>query len=429
MSTTDERKLNNLKAGIFMSLAIMLAVVVMLSLSELNMRSTNDWRIEFDINEGIAGLSVGSPVSVGGFQEGRVIGIDFENSESNGQISHILVDIELNAEIALYSDPPPLVGRIAPLLGSQASLNFSTVGGDGEDKARLTPGAIIRAQPGTGMLPTMLGTKNSEHAQQIINNLVGFTNVLNQDFKKDYAKASGIVDDLSKLMATIRSDYGQWRSRIDNTLGSAESALAEFDTAGAETVGLIADARREVGKIGVILDDNTPRLNTTMENVVVMTEDGRELMNRIKSQTIEKIDRILDDGDRGITSFANIMQQAEETLDEQMPGIRQFLANARIASEQLKLTSIEIRRSPWKLMYQPSSRELSQEMLYEAARSFVMATEHLRFTSEAIESILDSRDDLVLDERTEQRLRDEILQSLDQYETAQQQLFNILIED
>ena len=49
------------------------------------------------------------------------------------------------------------------------------------------------------------------------------------------------------------------------------------------------------------------------------------------------------------------------------------MANAHLTSEQLKLASIEIRRSPWRLLYTPKQKELETDNLYDAARSFAMA--------------------------------------------------------
>ncbi len=44
--------------------------------------------------------------------------------------------------------------------------------------------------------------------------------------------------------------------------------------------------------------------------------------------------------------------------------------NLRETSEHLRAASREIRRNPWKLLYQPSRSEVKQESVADAARSF-----------------------------------------------------------
>lgn len=53
------------------------------------------------------------------------------------------------------------------------------------------------------------------------------------------------------------------------------------------------------------------------------------------------------------------------------------MANLQLTGDQLKLAAIEVRRSPWRLLYSPSKKELETDNLYDAARSFALAASTL----------------------------------------------------
>jgi len=57
-------------------------------------------------------------------------------------------------------------------------------------------------------------------------------------------------------------------------------------------------------------------------------------------------------------------------------------------SDQLKLASIEIRRSPWRLLYTPTEKELETDNLYDAARSFALAAGDISTTADALHAIV-----------------------------------------
>ena len=90
---------------------------------------------------------------------------------------------------------------------------------------------------------------------------------------------------------------------------------------------------------------------------------------------------------------------------------------------------IEVRRSPWKVLYQPDVKEVEHELLYDATRSFAMATADLKAASRTVQEIL-ARYPAQLDANPElqERVQRNLIEPLERYEAAQERLLDILFE-
>jgi hypothetical protein len=56
-------------------------------------------------------------------------------------------------------------------------------------------------------------------------------------------------------------------------------------------------------------------------------------------------------------------------------------------SDQLKLTAVEVRSQPWRLLHQPTTKELSTQVLYDSTRAYAEAASDLRAASEALQAV------------------------------------------
>jgi hypothetical protein len=89
---------------------------------------------------------------------------------------------------------------------------------------------------------------------------------------------------------------------------------------------------------------------------------------------------------------------------------------------------MEIRRSPWKILYQPNSDQVAHENLYEAARSFVLAAGDLRAAGESLRLVVE-RDPgrYETDAKFRESVQLMVTDALAKYEQAQQQLNSVLL--
>ena len=135
MATSPDSGGNNLKAGLFTILSIVLGFLTIMVLNSTALQylfgNYNQYQVRFDLQDGVSGLSKGSEVRVGGLVQGRVTGIKLVNLELNPpqdgdaatspvadgvtEPPSAIVLIEMDAGIKLWSNAVAI--RTVPILG------------------------------------------------------------------------------------------------------------------------------------------------------------------------------------------------------------------------------------------------------------------------------------------------------------------------
>lgn len=439
MSSGSDRARNNVRAGIFVTAGIVLAFVVIVALSDLGSLLTprSAYQIRFTVAGGVDGLAPGSPVRIGGLDRGRVTGITPEVVD--GRVAGMLVGIEIDQDIALFDNAR--ADRITALIGNASSINFSDVGSpDGGTK--VAPGSTLSAAASTsGALGKIIGDEASTRVASVIRNIDELLVEVRSDYKASISPAIRRLDqalaDAEAVLESIRNDYPGWSEQVTSTLTEVESAATKLDPAFeearamiSELRGAIDDARAGIADVRSAVSDNRPKVDEIVENVRVATGDAKAIAARVREETMDKVDAILGKGQSGIDSFTGLVERVRGEFDLQVPKLDLILSDARLTSQQLKLASIEVRRSPWRLLYRPTTEELEHELLYEAARSFALAAGDLQATSQSLDSMLTRHGGaLGVDPALGERLRQMLESSLRRYGEAQSALFTIILED
>lgn len=426
---------NNVRAGAFILTGLALGISVFVILSGWNpFQDRNSYRVRFTVEQGIEGLAAGSDVKVGGLLKGVVTSVSPEFIRTDGdseRLNSLLVDFQVDRDVTIWSNAT--VTRYMPLLGGGAWLNFDSVGFPTADGKKggdpLEPGGELKASVGGGMLATLLGPTNASRAGDALQNIDEFTVFLTQVPKTWNDDVVPMLTDLDDIVGDLRASYVDWSKQVTAFLERASSAAAKVDSTLDDVPPILASAKDDLDDIGAILEENAPRISEAMDNIVVMSRDGREVISELRTDTLGKVNRILDSGERGITSLTNSLDRIDAELAMRMPDISMMLANLRQASAQLKLTALEVRRSPWKLLYTPSTSELAHENLYESARSFVMATNELEAASLAFREVF-LNDPALLERQPELEgeVRQYVLDALDRFKKAQERLFSEIVD-
>ncbi|MCA9285899.1 MAG: hypothetical protein KDA22_11820 [Phycisphaerales bacterium] len=430
MASQEERSRNNVRAGVFVTLTILLgfSVVVTLGNGSRWLRPWSEYRVRFSVKSGVSGLSKGSEVRVGGLPRGRVTSVEPEIVD--GEVTGLMAAFEIDPDIAIYSNATAV--RIGSLLGNAAWINFPDVG-SAKGGRRLAEGEVIDAVEAEGMLATLMGTDNADRASNIVKNVDEVVAAARSDYDEYFrpimSDARDTVAEAKKLAGRIQSDYDGWGAKITSFLDKANAI-------GDTVLEASGNARTLVDEARTMLSENRPSIDEIVENVRGASGDVKVVTERIRNEFADKVDALLDRGRTGIDaftaaaeSFREVGDRANEVLATSAPQIDEMLADARLTAQQLKLTSMEVRRSPWKLLYQPSERELEHELLYDAARSFALAAGELKISSESFERLLNDHSDAIrADPQLAERMRTMLEQSLQQYEQAQTALFSVLLQ-
>ena len=377
-------------AGIFVLGSIALGIAVVILLSDLKDRfaATNRYIVRFSLVEGAEGLRPGSQVKVGGHPVGRVVTSEFARGDS-GEPVGVDVEIEVRAALVFYEDA--VAQLVMPLLGSSSQINFPDLG-DGSGvpggaaqggDPRLQSGEILRGQlaaPGF-LAQAGYGDEQREQVQQILRNMAdaserigAITQRIDGEIDPTLAELRGILADARAVTSDARTQWPAWRGRIDASLSSLNGASERVNE-------ILESIRTGVEDARTAIAANRARVDTVLRNV-------EEVTGKANTEGWEMVRAMLDRGARGVDEFAHATERINGIVRESAPELRTLVANARLASDQLKLTAAEVRAAPWKLLSRPTGRrELENEVLYDAARQYAQAVSDLRAASASLESV------------------------------------------
>src|SRR6187549_2435196 len=129
MPSLSERQRNNVKAGVFVSIALLLGIAVVMVLTdaiEQWRRQTRRYTVIFDVASGVPNLKRGSDVRVGGLRMGEVSAIEPRLAPDTRTLKEIAVRFNLDNKAQLFRDAQIFVS--APLIGSEGWLDIPSVG-------------------------------------------------------------------------------------------------------------------------------------------------------------------------------------------------------------------------------------------------------------------------------------------------------------
>jgi len=458
MATAHERYRNNVKAGIFVSVAVALALTVIATLKDVWTQVFVDrsvYAVTFSVESGIQSLREGSPVRVGGIDMGQVLRVApldlLEESEfalaarddgDRDPFNTIVVVFEINDEVPLYSNAVATVR--GALIGAEAWIAISNVGSgmdrdnDGQaDGRRLAPDALadrsnwLKGREAGTVLASFIGPDSAERTEEIIDNVAVLTGDARRDWESHItpmlANADASVEDIRKFVDHLNTDWVRWAATVDKVLDNALSASETIDLAMSDGRALIDDAHTGVKRINEMVEENRPSVDEFIANINAASADVRTVANRIAESTIDKVEAILDRGQQGIDAFSETARKIELEFDTLAPDLRDTVANVQLASNELALATAEIRSAPWRLLYRPSAEELEYENLYYAATKFSLAAAQLKTATQAIDrAIANHREYLGTHPEKLEQLQAMLTESMENYERAQNELLSIL---
>jgi len=420
---------NNVKAGLFVLAAIVIGLIVIFVLGDLRQallgQPMTTYTASFPVSDGIGFLQKGSPVRLGGIAVGEVAVVQIDPTQD--PLRQIDVIFSVQTDIALYTNAKAVVE--SGLISAESFITISSVGWDaahqtsdvsGDPGERLTEDMVLVGTPSGGMLGAFLGVDASSSLKEVVSRLEEEGHVLEWIIGKEAARSfskgtetlgtvfqnmktdgyvvewilgkpaaadiQGSFDDLEKVIARVRSD---WMGTDEQAGWSMEiSALVDKGEALAETVQIISD----------FMAKNQAVFQEVINDVQAAANDGSTVIADLRAH----------------------MPLWSENVGT-------MLANLDLMSQQLVLLIAEARNAPWRLLYQPSTKEVSNELLYEASRNFVFGAADLKSASESLDRLVKARGDLLNTDAADfTLLRNNLLEAVRRYERAQTQLSQVI---
>lgn len=379
---------NNILAGLFLVVGVALAVTISVVLSGASdaLSKQSVYTVLFSLADGATGIKKGSMVLLGGQPIGKVRAVSFQpatpraGEKADPGSLDIAVEIGTRADVTFYTNADFYLER--PLLGSLSTINIGSLGHPGVSGAsRLEEHAAIRGKlaPPSFLAQAGVGSEQISQVQDLISSANKSVSRLSTMIDRYEPQIDRIVADADGIVHRVSERAPAWTDAVDGTLADARGAARNFPPLVESASTGVEEAREVVRKVDAIVDDGAPKVSAILDSVARASD-------KLDRTTIDGLNRALEQAQATLDVLARVGNEVSGLLREETPNVRRLLANARLASDQLKFAAIEIRSQPWRLLYSPTPKETETSVLYDTARNYAQAVSDLRAASEALEA-------------------------------------------
>lgn len=363
MSRIRNKRQNNLRAGVFVSLTLVLGLVVFTILTDAVSRLTttvNQFKVTFPVSEGIGSLAGGSKVRLGGVLVGRVVSV-VPRVETNEPTSSIDVSFEVDNQFSLYTNAS--IQSRAGLLGSTGWLSISDVGsGD-----RATSKTILQGSTAT-MVSQLLG----------------------RDTEVNISKSLGALRKISEALSNeggaMTMLLGEEESQsLNEAIQSAKSGLVAMESILKSTETVWPEWESSISTILKDSKNLSAKLDATLQNVQEMVRD-------VRTNILPEVEEAMQSLKNTMTSLESMSKTYEKNSPSWATKITNIIRNVNQISERAEKAIDEISASPWRLLYRPTDREIAYEQLQAASWQLLTALSDLKESANMLEDISLSQD-------------------------------------
>jgi ABC-type transporter Mla subunit MlaD len=385
---------NALRAGIFIVVSAALAFAIVVGIKGLGrLFDPIELRtVRFNLKDDLGGLGLGDDLRVGGFKSGEVRNIEIvPSTDPRLRLGTTTAPVEDAYILITVSVPKKYKLRegahiaVQTTVTGQSALNIDSLG-FGKTLALDEP---LVGRPGalTALLASFpdIGPKLSSIVNQVNDQTVPGVNGILEDvrgktvpaFNETIAGYHKTADAGTQLVNDVR---GQVKPAADKYHAVADSAKNTLDQAG----GIFGDTKSDI--------------RGTMANLNAATGNVKQKLPGI----LDRVDGVLTKVDSAMTKATEAMEDVKKTAEnsrETTAAARSLLVGNRSridsmivsiksTAENLKNASAEIRRSPWRLLYQPKKEELANLDLFDSARQFAEGANDLSDAAQALRDAL-----------------------------------------
>lgn len=406
------RDRNAQRAGMFIVLTLLAIVLVLYAVRGTSVLGTMQRRkIVFSLQDNIGGLRVGDNVRIGGFTVGSVQSIDLRQPADPGKQPELVVTVTVPEKYILRVGTKP---QAESTVTGAASLNFVSLGtGDPLPADAEIPGAPSSFSELMAAAHTLVPT-----IQHILSSV-------------DQKTIPEISDDLHVLARTGESINSLALSVRDKTLPNVDAVAGSIrdklppllDNAN----GVVTTAKE---RLPALMDNVSATAGTLKEKLPGLMDNATSVAGSLKEKLPGLLDNVktsLAGADKALTevtsTFSNakgITGDVKDVVASNKSRLTTIITSLQSASDNLKYATIEIRHSPWRLLYKPGENEVKNLNLYDTTRQFAQGAEALRDAAQAVNDASKARD---LPAKDMQQLLDALQGSFDKFEAVEKKLY------
>lgn len=220
------------------------------------------------------------------------------------------------------------------------------------------------------------------------------------------------------------------KSAMAVVMGKAQKLIAKAQEAMDRIGKITEDIKDASGNVKEAVSKIKPKLESAVERIGKITEDLKDASANVK-ETVSTIKPKLDKTMEGVTKVSEDLKDAsanvKETVSVIKPQLKKTSANLRETSAEMKMAMREIRWNPWRLLHNPSDRELRTQNLLTAARSFSSGASDLDAATDKLEGLLTARQGKIADDDPElAKILEELNATVAKFNEAEETFFKRL---
>lgn len=251
----------------------------------------------------IKGLTVSNPVTVNGFQVGRVREIQILQSNNN----KMLVDIALRGDLKLGKDASVQLGAVDLLSGMQLILNVGKTDPNNAANNLQHGDTIKTATYMDGMLDKV--TKQVEPITQKVDSTLAYVNGLLKELSGAGSKVKEVLDNTSSLTGSLDNTLKKQGNNIDGimrNLKALSASLVQTEKSFKPIIAKVDNIASEAEKLELSKTiQNTNKTIAELNSVLETINKGQgTLGNLIKNDTLyNNLERLTNDLDKVLIDF------------------------------------------------------------------------------------------------------------------------------
>ena len=406
MAMTKEHA-NELKVGIVVIICLVLGIGTALKLSNWQswFETKNTLTFKVPYRAGIGGIKAGWPVTIGGVSVGSVeeVWLNTEPvdprdvpeeppTQEPPAVTEQLEQVEQAepAEQVKQAEPAEQVKQAEPAEQVEQAEPAEQVEQAEPAEEVKQAEAISSPTPDHGLktysyfrftLPTKYGLREDCCLKPASQPIGGAGEVMITDLGTGKMLGDGQIIFRKKLGGT----------NIDTVMETVQEAV--------ENVRKITEDFKDVSaKARVTVNETKPKLETIVGNIQTASDNFKDLSAKAK-ETVElskpKLEVTVDNIQTASGNFKDLSAKAKETIILTKPQLEKIVANIRAASAEMKEGIREIRWNPWRLLHDPTDRELRTQNLLAAARAFSTGASDIDASVSRLEGLLEAKGDQV----------------------------------
>ena len=231
-------------------------------------------------------------------------------------------------------------------------------------------------------------SKQRQEIQRIFENVASITTSLRTDLPQVTTRVKNVLGNADTLLSKAQGSLDSLNTSLDH-IKTVTGDIAINSKSWNEKISKILDrADNAVSKLENLVETQQQNVKDSLANIKTATTDAKDLMAGLKNNTLDELNTAMTSVKQTAENLKSSSAKIRDFVAGAKPVLEHTLAKAQISAEQLNLATVEIRRSPWRLLHSPSEDELETDNLYDAARSFALAAGALQTASASLDAVV-----------------------------------------